>query len=102
MPFKHFLSTSLDFERTYQLILQCLLNDRRFFKILTGLQLQSYTVQLEPLGSLFDIGIYDENETFAAFMISLIEVARKPFSAISLCAASSISTRLLGIILFGL
>ncbi|MDB4918717.1 hypothetical protein [Mucilaginibacter sp.] len=70
MPFKHFLTTSLNFERTHQLILQCLLNDALFLKVMTGISVSSYTVQLEPLGGLFDIGIYESNETY----ICLIEI----------------------------
>jgi hypothetical protein len=62
MPFKHFLTTSLDFERTHQLILQCLFNDPLFLKVMTRMEIDNYQVQLEPVSGLFDIGILDNNK----------------------------------------
>lgn len=62
MPFKHFLSTSLNFERTHQLILQCLFNDPKFFFAANGTEAQGYHVLLEPEKGLFDIGIYDQHD----------------------------------------
>ncbi|PTQ92428.1 hypothetical protein C8P68_11228 [Mucilaginibacter yixingensis] len=70
MPFKHFLNTSLKFERTHQLILQCLFNDALFLKAATGLEVENPQVVLEPVKSLFDIGILDPDGN----MICLIEL----------------------------
>lgn len=77
MPFKYFLTTSLDFERTHQLILQCLLNDPAFLKLVTGLNIDKYFVKLEPVRGLFDIGILNEKKQ----AICLIEL--KMWSALS-------------------
>ncbi|OCX54277.1 hypothetical protein BEL04_08445 [Mucilaginibacter sp. PPCGB 2223] len=68
MPFKHFLGTSLDFERTHQLILQCLFNDPLFLKVMTGMEPDRYQVQLEPLGGLFDIGILDNDKKYVCLI----------------------------------
>jgi hypothetical protein len=62
MPFKHFLTTSLDFERTHQLILRCLFNDPEFLRVACGQETKEYTVKLEPIRGLFDIGIYDSGD----------------------------------------
>jgi hypothetical protein len=62
MPFKHFLTTSLNFERTHQLILQCLFNDPLFLRSATGIINEGYRVYLEPIRGLFDIGIYSEDD----------------------------------------
>lgn len=77
MPFKHFLTTSLNFERTHQLILQCLFNDPLFLKIATGVSAEGYRVVLEPVRGLFDIGIFDAGDN----AISLMEL--KMWSSLS-------------------
>ena len=59
MPFKHFLNTSLGFERTHQLILQCLFNDPLFIQVASGKRINEIHVKLEPYNSLFDIGLFD-------------------------------------------
>jgi hypothetical protein len=76
LPFKHFLTFSRNFEQTQQVILQCLLNDPGFLKLIIGPVAGTIDVKLEPFNRLFDIGLFKGEEC-----IGLIEL--KMWSALS-------------------
>jgi hypothetical protein len=58
MPFEFFLKRSMSSERIHQFVLESLLFDPLFVKILTGIALDgNINVAWEPVESMFDLGI---------------------------------------------
>lgn len=71
MPFNLYLSSSINYELTHQLILKTLLEVTEFTKLLTGENLQDYHIVLEPEGGRFDIGIKSNAEEKWLYLLEL-------------------------------
>jgi hypothetical protein len=71
MPFNLYLTSSINYELTHQLILKTLLESREFTQLLTGENLENYHIVLEPEGGRFDIGIKSNTEEKWLYLLEL-------------------------------